>query len=205
VLINVLNQGSGVIPAGANIPVTVELTHQTTGVSASEPFSVSPSTNLGLNNSFNERLNLGTYEPGVYDVVVTINPGPYDDDPSNNSLSRTMTLVLSPPNMNISIDSDVIRRGTNAEIEVTISSTFGVTCDLTGPGGIRLLGQSASVGVSSYEIVVPPSTTHNDIYEAGPLNSTSVYTLSCRSTSDPTITFAPITDTVDVIPTIEEI
>jgi hypothetical protein len=144
-------------------------------------------------------------------VRVTLNPdSSIDGDTSNNTGQDVLNLDLTDPTYRVVPDLEVVRTGNNAAITVTVENPpFTLNCTLSGPGGIRLPGDPPGSGVTTYNIP-PISASASDFtldLIAGPLTSTAEYTLTCSHTSvlGNVFNFTPVTETIDVVPRIEEI
>ncbi len=147
--------------------------------------------------------------PGTYRMQVILYPdASIDSDSLNNTGEDTLGLALSDPEtMDIDFNLDVVRSGDNADVIVTVeSSTFSVVCELVGP----LLQSPVPMGSLSYtpsdtigNITAGPGNDFGQTFVAGPLTSTSLYTLTCTEPVTGTV-FDPVSGSVDVVPTIEE-
>jgi hypothetical protein len=122
----------------------------------------------------------------------------------NSGFVRSGSTCISSPSLNIDLDVKLIKRGNNVDIVTSIGAPAGVplSCTLKGPGGVRLQTDPVSAGVGSYAISVSSGVTHNVTYIAGPLTSTSIYTLTCAAGG---FIFPSVSDTVEVIPRQQEI
>jgi hypothetical protein len=128
-------------------------------------------------------------------LTVTDNDGATD----SGTIIVRVNPAFVPPVVDVDVNLDVVSQGSSVGIVVDIDnlSALNLSCTLQGPGNIQDGGSPISNPFS-----VLAGTNFTRTFTAGPLNSASVYTLTCNDGVNPAYIDA---DTVEVVPKIQEI